>query len=159
MGKAAIYDGKYAIQTGSYGAEARGTAAKSDVIISDRNIAFPQVRNCNILLAISETALQKHVKSLREDGCLLVDHDLIKEAPRFPGKIFSIPANRTSEKELGSPLYTNMVMLGALTSVTGVVTAEAVEKSIADYVRQSELEKNLKAFRLGLSLPAKTSAA
>lgn len=159
MGKAAIYDGKYAIQTGSYGAEARGTAAKSDVIISDRNIAFPQVRNCNILLAISETALQEHVKSLREDGCLLIDHVLIKEAPRFPGKIFSIPANRTSEKELGSPLYTNMVMLGALTSVTGVVTAEAVEKSIADYVRQSELEKNLKAFRLGLSLPAKTSAA
>ena len=157
MGKAAIYDGKYAIQTGSYGAEARGTTAKSDVIISDRNIAFPQVRNCNILLAMSETALQNHLKSLREDGSLLIDPDLIKEAPRFLGKIFNIPANRTSEEELGSRLYTNMVMLGALTSITGVVTAEAVEKSIADYVGPSELEKNLKAFKLGLGLPAKTS--
>ncbi|MDH5363196.1 MAG: 2-oxoacid:acceptor oxidoreductase family protein, partial [Aigarchaeota archaeon] len=88
---------------------------------------------------------------------LLIDPDLIKEAPRFLGKIFNIPANRTSEEELGSRLYTNMVMLGALTSITGVVTAEAVEKSIADYVGPSELEKNLKAFKLGLGLPAKTS--
>ena len=151
-----MHDGKYAVQTSSYGAEARGTTAKSDIIISERNIAFPQVRNCNILIAMSQTALQNHLKSLREDGSLLIDPDLIKEAPRFPGKIFNIPANRTSGEELGSTLYTNMIMLGALTSVTGVVTVEAVERSIGDYVGPSELKKNLKAFKLGLILSAKT---
>jgi len=153
MGKAAVYDGRYAIQTASYGAEARGTTARSDIIISDRNIAFPQVRSCNILIAMSQTALQTHLKSLGQDGSLLVDPDLIKETPTFPGKTFNIPANRTSEGELGSPLYANMVMLGALTKITRIVTPEAVEKAIADYVRPDDLQNNLKAFKLGLSLP------
>ncbi|MFQ6086958.1 MAG: 2-oxoacid:acceptor oxidoreductase family protein, partial [Candidatus Bathyarchaeia archaeon] len=40
LGRAAVYDGKYVVQTQSYGAEARGSAAKSEVIISDEPIKF-----------------------------------------------------------------------------------------------------------------------
>lgn len=157
LGKAAVYDERYAVQTSSYGAEARGTAAKGDVIISERNIAFPQVRRCNILAAMSQAALQQHLKCLRQDGTLLMDPDKIKDPLRFPGKIFKIPASHTSQEELGSPLYANMVMLGALTGITKVATAEAVEKAIADYLQSQELGNNLKAFKLGLALSAKAT--
>jgi len=101
---------------------------------------------------MSQTALQTHLKSLGQDGSLLVDPDLIKETPTFPGKTFNIPANHTSEEELGSALHANMVMLGALTKITRIVTPEAVEKAIADYVRPHELRNSLKAFKLGLGL-------
>lgn len=152
LGDAAVHDGRYAVHTSSYGAEARGTAARSDIIISGQSIAFPQVRNCDILIAMSESALEKYLKSLREDGSLIVDPDLVKETATFPGKTFNIPANNTSQRELGSPLYANMVMLGALTKITGVVTEEAMEEAMADYVSSDELSNNLKAFKLGLGL-------
>ncbi|MCK4435688.1 2-oxoacid:acceptor oxidoreductase family protein, partial [Candidatus Bathyarchaeota archaeon] len=40
LGRAAVYDGKKVVQTQSYGAEARGSAAKSEVIIADKKIGF-----------------------------------------------------------------------------------------------------------------------
>lgn len=158
IGKAAVYEGRYAVQTSSYGAEARGTAARGDVIISDRTIAFPQVRACNILVAMSQAALQRHLKSLRQDGTLLIDSGPIKETPKHPRKTFKIPANLTSQEKLGSPLHANMVMLGAFTKITKVVTTEAVEKAIADYVPSNEIQTNLKAFKLGLTLSAKATS-
>jgi len=36
LGKAAINDNKYAVQTQSYGPESRGGAARSEVVISDQ---------------------------------------------------------------------------------------------------------------------------
>jgi len=66
LGRAAVYDGKHAVQTQSYGAEARGSAARSEVIISDEKIGFPKVRKCDVLVAMSQSALDKHLKDLRE---------------------------------------------------------------------------------------------
>jgi len=65
LGKAAVYDGWNVVQTQSYGAEARGTTAKSEVIISDGPIGFPMVRKCDILIAMSQEALDKNVKDLK----------------------------------------------------------------------------------------------
>jgi 2-oxoglutarate ferredoxin oxidoreductase subunit gamma len=48
---AAIYDEKNAIQTQSYGPEARGGASKAEVIISDKEIDFPEVISADILVA------------------------------------------------------------------------------------------------------------
>lgn len=107
---------------------------------------------------MSKAALQRHLKSLRQDGTLLIDSELIIETPKHPGKTFKIPANLTSQEKLGSPLHANVVMLGVLTEITKAVTAEAVEKAIADYLPSQDLEKNLKAFRLGLTFSAKPSA-
>ena len=39
---ASIYDGRYAAQTQSYGPEARGGASKSDVIVCDNPIVYPE---------------------------------------------------------------------------------------------------------------------
>jgi len=75
LGRAVVYDGKYAVQTQSYGAEARGSAAKSELLISDARISFPKVRRCDILVAMSQSALDKHLKDLRATGTLLVDRD------------------------------------------------------------------------------------
>ena len=41
---AVVYGGLDAIQSQSYGSEARGTAAKSEVIISNEPIKYPKVR-------------------------------------------------------------------------------------------------------------------
>ena len=151
LGRAAVYDGKHAVQTQSYGAEARGSAARSEVIISDQKVGFPKVRKCDILVAMSQSALDKHVKDLKKEGTLLVDDDMVKKIPKIKAKIFKIPATKIAETELKSRIYANTVMLGALTKITDLVTGEAVKKAIKDSVPEKTKEINLKGFRKGIS--------
>ncbi|MCK4320443.1 2-oxoacid:acceptor oxidoreductase family protein [Candidatus Bathyarchaeota archaeon] len=152
LGRAAVYDGKYAVQTQSYGAEARGSAAKSEVIISDKKIGFPKVRKCDILVTMSQNALNKHLHDLKENGILLVDRDKVKEVPKVKAKVFGIPATRIAETKLKSRIYANAIMLGALTKITGIVSEEAVKKAIVDSVSKETKETNLEGFKKGLGL-------
>jgi len=152
LGRAAVYDGKRVVQTQSYGAEARGSDAKSEVIISDEKIGFPVVRKCDVLVVMSQTAMEKHKKNLKEDGILVVEEDMVNVSPDVQAKVFKVPATKTAETELKSKLYANIVMLGALTKITGLVSKDAVERAIVDSVSEEAQEKNINAFRIGFRL-------
>ena len=152
LGRAGVYDKKHVVQTQSYGAEARGSAAKSEVIISDSEIGFPKVRKCDILVAMSQSAIEKHLKDLKEKGTLIVDEDTLEHIPKTKAKLFRITATKVAKTELKSRIYTNVVLLGALVRITGIVTANSIEKAIGDVVPRESLEKNLKGFKRGLEL-------
>jgi 2-oxoglutarate ferredoxin oxidoreductase subunit gamma len=154
LGRAAFYEGKHVVQTQSYGAEARGSAAKSEVIISDGKIGFPRVRKCDILVAMSQSALETYLKDLKEKGVLIVDKDKVEHIPKTKAKVFKIPATKTAAKLLKSRLYANVVVLGALTKITGIVKEEAVEKAITDSVPETDIETNIRGFREGIKLAA-----
>jgi 2-oxoglutarate ferredoxin oxidoreductase subunit gamma len=154
LGRAVFYEGKHVVQTQSYGAEARGSAAKSEVIISDSKIGFPRVRKCDILVAMSQSALDMYLKDLKEKGVLIVDKDKVEHIPETKAKVFKIPATKTAAKLLKSRLYANVVMLGALTKITGIVKEDAVEKAITDSVPRTDIETNIRGFREGIKLAA-----
>ena len=150
LGKAAVYDGKNALQTQSYGAEARGSAARSEVIISDGKINFPAVRKCDILVAMNHESLNKHLEALKENGILIVDSTYVKEIPETKAKVYKVPATETAQKTFGASLYANMVMLGALAKITNLVSVEALEKAIKESVPPKTVETNLTALKKGL---------
>lgn len=152
LGRAAVYDGKNVVQTQSYGAEARGSAAKSEVIISDEKIGFPMVRKCDVLVAMSQSALDAHLKDLKEDATLLVDEDLVTRIPEVKVRVYKLPATRVAEAELRSKVYANVVMLGALTRIAKMVSKEAVEEAIKASVKKDMAKTNLKAFEKGFTL-------
>jgi len=154
LGRAAAYDRKHVVQTQSYGAEARGSAAKSEVIISDSKIGFPKVRKCDVLVAMSQSAVERHLKDLKEKGTLIVDEDTVEHMPKTKAKVFRIPATKTAQKLLKSRLYANVVMLGALTKITGIVKEEAVKKAITDSVPETAIKANIRGLREGLKLVA-----
>jgi len=149
LGRAAVYDGKNAVQTQSYGAEARGSAAKSEVIISDGKIGFPMVRKYDILVAMSQETAEKNIKDLKEDGILLIDSSTVKKVPETKVRTFKIPATETAEKTFGAKIYANMLMLGALTKATHVVSENAMEKAIEDTVGEKEANINKQAYKKG----------
>lgn len=155
LGKAAVYDGLQAVQTQSYGAEARGSAAKSEVIISDRKIGFPVVRRSDVLVALSQPALDKHLKDLKDDGILIleaeIDDSAVSKTRLAKTNVYRVAATKTVEVELKSKLYANTVLLGALTKITGLVTPNALEKAIRDSFSTEVVEKNIKALRIGLA--------
>jgi 2-oxoglutarate ferredoxin oxidoreductase subunit gamma len=149
LGKAAVYDGKNVVQTQSYGAEARGSIAKSEVIISDDKIGFPMVIKCDILIAMNQEALDKYLKDLREDGVLIVDSTYVKKIPETKAKISKIPATEHAEKAFGDRIYANMLMLGALTKVTSIVSEKAMKKAILDTVAGNVANINEEAYEKG----------
>jgi len=158
LGKAAVYSGKNAVQTQSYGAEARGSAAKSEVIISDGKIGFPMVRKCDILIAMSPEAVEKNVKALKEGGLLLIDSTTVKSVPKIEARIFKLPATETSEKVFGEKLYANVIMLGALTKITNIVSEKALEKAIRDTIPEKAVAINIQAYKKGEDLIGRTSS-
>jgi len=149
LGRAAVYDGKNAVLTQSYGAEARGSIAKSEVIISDDKIGFPMVRRCDILVAMNQEALDRHLKDLKEDGVLIVDSAYVKKIPDTKAKIFKIPATEHAQKAFGDRIYANMLMLGALTKVTSIVSEKAMKKAIQDAVTKNIADINKEAYNKG----------
>jgi 2-oxoglutarate ferredoxin oxidoreductase subunit gamma len=152
LGRAAVYDGKKVVQTQSYGAEARGSAAKSEVVISDEKVGFPIVRKCDFLVAMNQTAFDKNKNDVKENGILIAEEDVVAKAEDVKARVFHVPATRTAEAELKSKMYANVVMLGALVKITALVSDEAMEKAIIDSVPNEVKQKNLNAFRLGFQL-------
>lgn len=152
LGKAAVYDGKNVVQTQSYGAEARGSAAKSEVLISDDRIGFPIVRRCDILVAMSQEAVEKNVKNLKEDCVLLVDNSVVKKVPKIKARIFKVPATEVAAKTLGEKLYANMIMLGALNKITKIVDENSMKKAIKDAVPEKVINVNMQAYEKGKEL-------
>lgn len=152
LGKAAILDGKNVLQTQAYGAEARGSLAKSEVIISDNKISFPAVRRPDILVAMNQQALDKLLKDLKETGTLILDITNVTAIPETKAKVYKIPITETTKKTFGDAMFANMLMLGALVKITKLVTVQSMEKTIKENVSKKTIETNIKAFRKGLEL-------
>lgn len=152
LGKAAVLDGRNVLQTQAYGAEARGSLAKSEVIISNDKIGFPAVRKCDILVAMNQESLNALIKDMKEDGMLIVDSTNVTDVPETKAQAHKIPITDTAKKAFGEAFYANMIMLGAFTRITGLVSREAMEKTIRENVSKKTIEANIKAFQKGLEL-------
>ncbi len=146
---ASIYDGKQAVQSQSYGPEARGGASKSEVIISDGPIDYPKATVVDALLALTQEACDKYSHDLKEGGVLLIDSDLVKNEPKGNFKVTKFNITNTAKNEVGREIVTNIVALGAMVALTGVVSRESAEKAVLSRVPEAFLELNKKAFNLG----------
>jgi 2-oxoglutarate ferredoxin oxidoreductase subunit gamma len=152
LGKAVAYEGKKVLQTQSYGAEARGSLARSEVIISENPIGFPAVRKCDILVAMNQESLNVNLHHLKDDGLLIVDSTNVEEIPETRAKVYKVSITETCKKMFGEVTYANMIMLGVLTKLTKLVSGETVEKVIEEVVPSKTLSANLKAFEKGQEL-------
>lgn len=147
---AVVYDGKYAVQTQSYGPEARGSACRSEVVISDKPIDYPKVLSPDIFVCMSQEAYHKYIAGLKPSGYLIIEEDLVKvdESSAPTNKIFRVPATKMAEKEFNKPIVANIIMLGALVAVTNIVSVNGIKRSIVERFPKYD-ELNLKAFDLG----------
>jgi 2-oxoglutarate ferredoxin oxidoreductase subunit gamma len=149
---AGIYDEKEAVQTQSYGPEARGGASRSEVIISNNTIDYPKVMKSDILLALTQTACDKYVKNLNKDGVLVADSTLVTEVPTISNKVYLFPIAETAQKKFGTKLVTNIISLGIIIGLTGVVSQEAIQKAVCARVPSRAKEVNEKALLLGFDI-------
>jgi 2-oxoglutarate ferredoxin oxidoreductase subunit gamma len=145
---AGVHDGLETLQTQSYGIEARGGASRSEVVISDRPIKFPEVRSPDIILAMSQEACDKYVDLLKPGGTLVVDRHLVNPPSSPPVTVYSLPLTAIAD-ELGRKIVANVVALGAIVALTGIVSQEAISAAVRDRSPHGAVELNQRALQEG----------
>ena len=146
--EAAVAEGKEAVQSQSYGPEARGGASKSEVIIDDNPIYHPHVECPDLVLAMTQKAADKYYTDLNPEGILVLDTDLVPEPPDFPN-ILRIPITKLAVEEIGQSLFANIVALGALVHITGLVDFETIKTAVSHRVPPHTIEQNIHALQVG----------
>jgi 2-oxoglutarate ferredoxin oxidoreductase subunit gamma len=150
LGHAAIKDGKWVSGSNSYGAQARGGAARSEVVVSNEPIKFPHVIQSDILIALSQTAYDVYSKDVREHGATVIYDDLLVKPHTLKGAHqIGVSATTTALRELNSKQVANIVILGASLAITGIVSRQALIASIAETVEERFRQLNLKALEVG----------
>jgi 2-oxoglutarate ferredoxin oxidoreductase subunit gamma len=148
LGKAAaLYDGKDAVFSQSYGPEARGGACAADVVIDDDAVDYPVLTRPNILVLMSQEAALKYSADMAHDAVVLIDEDLVTAGAGR--KVLGAPTTRIAE-DMGRRLVGNIAMLGFLTGATSVVSRSAMEEAIRTTVPPKTVDLNLRAFGAGL---------
>jgi 2-oxoglutarate ferredoxin oxidoreductase subunit gamma len=149
LAEAALIDGKRAIQSQSYGPEARGGSSKAEVIISDDEIDFVKVQKCDILLCLTQAAYDKYGKDFTK--VLILDKDMDTKYPE-PEKVVRIPILDTATEKLGKPMVANIVALGAVNGVLNLVSKESLVKAVISRVPKGTEELNKLALESGYEL-------
>lgn len=154
LAEAAILDGKVALQASLYGPEARLGSSRSDVVVSDEEITYPRATRPDILLVLNQDSCDKYVKTLRENGILICDTTDVKRIPDEDKikNLYKLPIARIASQEFGTPLVTNIISLGFIAGITGIVSKKALEESIKKVVKKKFVDLNLKALAKGFEL-------
>lgn len=147
---AGIHEDKEVAQTQSYGPESRGGACRCEVVISDEEIDYIKPLDPDALVAMSQPALDKYLAEVdRTRAAILVDSSLVSKIPDGVARLYPIPMTDLAEIRMGKKIVANMVMLGALAAITGVVSYDALVDSVRETVPKKTVDLNLAALQEG----------
>jgi len=151
---AVLHDGLIAVQSQSYGPEARGSVTRCDVMVSDSPIYFPKVLQPNILISLTQEACTKYLPLLRPGGLFISDPRFVKLDKRVDAHHKSLPMYETLMERIGKPQAFNVCVLGALIRFTKLVNMSSLEKVLESRFAPAFHETNRTALRLGAELAA-----
>lgn len=144
----AIFDGKYAVQSQSYGPEARGGASRSEIVISSDEIDILEVKEPDLLLALSQEAFCKYCVDLKKDGVVIVDPEHVKEwiSERTS---YQVPITQMARERVGHEIVSNMIALGVIAGLTDLVSLASLKESCQRRVPPETAKTNVKALEIG----------
>ncbi len=140
----------HAVQTQSYGSEARGGECQAELILSPERINSPLSDHVDLLVAMSQPALNQYLERLSPGGTLIYDPDLVKRPERDDVQIVAVPATGAAN-QMGAKITANMYMLGFLQRATGLITKDDLYEVIAENVPARFKGANLQAAENGMT--------
>ncbi len=145
-----IYEGREVAMVQSYGPEARGGASKAEVIISDEPIDYPLCAEVDILLALSQEAADSYCWDLKPNAWIIVDSNLVQHPPT--SKAVGLPFTASAKDKLKKVIVANIVALGAISEICGIVARKSLEKALLERVPSAASSINKKALNLGAKM-------
>jgi 2-oxoglutarate ferredoxin oxidoreductase subunit gamma len=152
LGEAGAIDGRYVSGSNSYGAQARGSGCKAEIVFSDGPIDFPHLIHADILVAMSQGAYNEYCGDMKEGGLILYDQGQVTPREGLNIRQIGIPATESALNRLKNKQVTNIVLVGSLIETTKIVSREAMEKALRTHVSERFRDLNLNALALGLEL-------
>ena len=153
IARAAILENKNSLQSQVYGAEARGGATKSEVIISDKDIYYPEIEIPDVVLLMTQMAYKKYGTSIKEGGIRILDsfyipnYDIISKA-----RTYIEPFTSICEEEFHTNIMTNMLVTGFLIGVVKMISLKSFKQAIGSFFSDEKLTLNIKAAKFGYDL-------
>lgn len=150
LAEAAIIEGKNAVQTQSYGPEARGGSSKAEVVISEDDIDYPKATDPDYLLALTAESYKTYGK-LMTKGLIIVDSS-VALLPEITARTVQVPILQTAAEVIGKAVTANIVALGVLGGISGIVKPETLENAVRNRVPKGTEELNIKAVLKGVEI-------
>ena len=149
---AVLYENLNAVQSQSYGAEARGGATRSDIIIADSTIHYPKVIQPNVLVCLTQDAYNKFYPVIRPGGLLITDTRYVKTEKKVDAQQKEIAMFETIMDKIGKPIVFNICMLGVVISLTELVKPESIMNVLERRIPADFLKMNRLALDIGIKL-------
>lgn len=140
---AVVEENRYATQSQSYGAEARGGLTRTDVIISSREVIYPKIEQAHILAALHQRGYASYTGCLRPGGILIYDEDSVDVDDKTDARKLPMPILKAGRGA-------NITLLGIICALSGAVAPDAVLRVIEK--RYGTGSANSTAFEQGLKL-------
>jgi 2-oxoglutarate ferredoxin oxidoreductase subunit gamma len=149
---AVLYENLNAVQSQSYGAEARGGATRSDVIISESTIHYPKVMQPNVLVCLTQEAYNRFYPIIRPGGLLVTDPRFVKTERKVDAQQKELPMYRAVMDSIGKPIVFNICMLGTVITLADLLKPDSIMRVLEARIPSGFLEMNRQALHLGIDL-------
>ena len=145
LAEAAILAGKYTAQSQAYGPEARGGSCKAEVLISEAPIGFTKVQKPTFLMVLTQKALDDYGRDLPENCVVLADESLqIPQELNLP-HLTQLPILRTAQEKVGKAMTANIVAVGAINALLGLVSQDVLREAVMLHVPKGTEALNARA--------------
>lgn len=153
LAEGAILSNLNAVQSQSYGPEARGGASKSEVILSNRHINFPKVIQSDILISLTQKSFDEYSSDTKLNSIIIIDSSIDTHDAHNPN-IYKVPIISTAKENLKKPMTANIITLGVISSVLRYIDEGHLRYAINNRVPKGTQELNIQAFEEGRKLGA-----
>jgi 2-oxoglutarate ferredoxin oxidoreductase subunit gamma len=151
LAQAAMQAGSEVVWIPSYGPEMRGGTAYCTVVISDRPIGSPIIRNPKHLVAMNRPSLEKFAPCVKPGGVIFINSSIISiEAGREDVDVLKVPIIELA-KDIGNVKAANIVALAAFVARSKIVDFGLLEESVKNKFAEKEklIPINMKALEEG----------
>ncbi len=151
---AAMKQGSFVAWIPSYGPEMRGGTAYCTVVISDKHIGSPIIKNPTHLVAMNQPSLTKFTNDIKPGGIIFINSSLIRvKSDRDDIVEFLVPANDIAIKS-GSVRAANIVALSAFAAKSKLVDLNVLKDCVKDEfsAKKKIIPLNMKAFDEGVKI-------
>lgn len=152
LGAAAIREGYWAAGANSYGAQARGSGCRAEVVIAREPADYPHVVAADLLVAMAQDAYTLYLPGLAPKGLVIIDHPDVTPMPGDDRLHLPVGATATAVERFGNRQAANVVMLAATVAITGLVDRATLAEAVSEGVDTRFREANRNALEAGFEM-------
>ncbi|MCP4180752.1 MAG: 2-oxoacid:ferredoxin oxidoreductase subunit gamma [bacterium] len=152
---AVLHEDLFAVQSQSYGPEARGGSTRSDVIISSSKINYPKVMDPSLLVCLTQESYRKYSHMIIPGGTVITDTRFVTPGKISDAIIKEFDMHDAVMEKIGNPIVLNMCMLGVVIQLTQIIKETSLFKIIEARMPEKFVDMNKESIKIGMELASK----